>query len=98
MKDIIKGVSATDYERNEFSELTKRLIDVMVEFTLLTLHTVQTKKEAPLSPKQIEETINFDLQFRIQQINDPELLDIVRERASSIFRSEQKTTRTRSRN
>lgn len=98
MKDIIKGVSATDYERKEFSELTKRLIDVMVEFTLLTLHTIKKKKQAPLSPKQIEETINFDLQFRIQQINDPELLDIVRERANAIFTSEQKTMRTHSSN
>lgn len=96
MKDIIKKVSATDYERDEFTELTKRLIDIMVEFTLLTLHTVQAKKQAPLSPKQIEETINFDLQFRIQQINDPELLDIVRERAIETFISEQGATRNNS--
>ena len=45
--------------------------------------------EAPLNTSQIEETVNFDLQFRIQQIQDPELLDIVRERVISEYIEEQ---------
>ena len=61
----------------------------MVEFSLLTLRTVQNKKQSTLTPKQIEETIDFDLQFRLQQINDPELLDIVREKAMTEFLEEQ---------
>ena len=90
MKDIVKGFSAADTEREEFTALTKELIDVMVDFSLLTLRAVQKKKQAPLTPKQIEEIIDFDLQFRLQQINDPELLDIVRERANEEFQEEQK--------
>ena len=77
-------------ELTEFTALTNRLIDLMVEFTLLTLRTVRSKKETPLNGTQIEDTVNFDLQFRIQQIQDPELLDIVRERALSEFLKDQK--------
>ena len=90
MKETIKSYSTTDAERKEFTALTKRLIDVMVEFSLLTLRTVQNKKQSTLTPKQIEETIDFDLQFRMQQINDPELLDIVREKAMTEFLEEQR--------
>ena len=76
-------------ELKEFTDLTNRLIDLMVEFTLLTLRTVSKKKEAPLNTSQIEETVNFDLQFRIQQIQDPELLDVVRERVISEYIEDQ---------
>ena len=76
-------------ELEEFTDLTDRLVDVMVEFNLLTLRTISKKKGAPLSMAQIEETVNFDLQFRMQQIQDPELLDIVRERAISDYIKEQ---------
>ena len=76
-------------ELEEFTDLTDRLVDVMVEFVLLTLRTISKKKGAPLSIAQIEETVNFDLQFRMQQIQDPELLDIVRERAISEYIKEQ---------
>ena len=72
-------------ELKEFTDLTNRLIDLMVEFTLLTLRIVSKKKEVPLNISQIEETVNFDLQFRIQQIQDPELLDVVRERIISEY-------------
>jgi hypothetical protein len=92
LKETVKSYSTTDVERNEFTALTKRLIGIMVDFSLLTLRTVQNKKQTTLAPKQIEETIDFDLQFRLQQINDPELLEIVRERAMTEFLEEQKTT------
>jgi hypothetical protein len=78
----------TKPELTEFTDLTDRLVDLMVEFTLLTLRTVGKKKETPLNISQIEETVNFDLQFRIQQIQDPELLDIVRERVISEYKEE----------
>ncbi len=93
LRDIIKGYSTTDTEREEFAMLTKKLIDTMVEFSLLTLRAIQNKIQAPLNQKQIEEAIDFDLQFRIQQINDPELLDIIRESAISEFLEEQKLTK-----
>ena len=83
-------VQPASSELTEFTTLTTRLVDVMVEFNLLTLRTISKKKGAPLTIDQIEETVNFDLQFRIQQIQDPELLDIVRERSISEFLKEQK--------
>jgi len=77
-------------ELKEFTDLTSRLIDIMGEFALLTLRTISNKKGAPLNITQIEETVDFDLQFRIQQIQDPEILDIVRERVISEYIQEQK--------
>ena len=80
--------SATELE--EFTDLSNKLIESMVDLTLLTLRSIRDKKGAPLNMTQIEETVNFDLQFRMQQIQDPELLDIVREQAIYKFLEEQK--------
>ena len=76
-------------ELDEFTDLTYKLIDLMVEFSLHTLRTVAKKRGAPLSKKQVEEAVNFDIQFRLQQIQDPELLDIVRDQAVSLYIEEQ---------
>ncbi|KON31244.1 hypothetical protein AC482_01470 [miscellaneous Crenarchaeota group-15 archaeon DG-45] len=73
-------------DREEFIRLTQRMVEVMVDFCLLTLQAVSKKKEAPLNSKEIEKIIDFDLSFRIQQIQDPEIQEIVRERAASEFR------------
>ncbi len=89
-KKKAKPVEQTATELGEFTDLTNKLIENMVDFTLLTLRSIRDKKGAPLNITQIEETVNFDLQFRIQQIQDPELLDIVRERAIYKFLEEQK--------
>lgn len=82
-------VEPTRPELTEFTDLTDRLVEVMVEFALLTLRTISKKKGARLSVAEIEETVNFDLQFRMQQVQDPELLDIVRGRAISEYIKEQ---------
>jgi len=88
-KILGNDVQASSSELEEFTDLTNRLIELMVRFTLLTLRTVSNMKETPLNGVQIEDTVNFDLQFRIQQIQDPELLDIVRERAIFEYLKEQ---------
>ena len=85
-----KSVEPSVMELDEFTDLTDNLIENMVDFTLLTLRSIRDKKGAPLNMTQIEETVNFDLQFRLHQIQDPELLDIVRERAIYKFLEEQK--------
>jgi hypothetical protein len=85
-----KSVEPSVKELDEFTDLTNNLIENMVDFTLLTLRSIRDKKGTPLNMTQIEETVNFDLQFRLQQIQDPELLDIVRERAIYKFLEEQK--------
>ena len=72
-------------ELEEFTELTYKLIDLMVEFSLYSLRTIAKKRGAPLNKKQIEEAVYFDIQFRLQQIQDPELLDIVRDQAVSRY-------------
>jgi len=89
-KKKVKPVEPLVTELGEFTDLTNNLIENMVGFTLLTLRSVTKKKGVPLNMTQIEETVNFDLQFRIQQIQDPELLDIVRERVIYKFLEEQK--------
>ena len=80
-----KSASVSERDREEFVALTKRLMDVMVDFSILTLRTLSRKKSTELTEGQIEDIINFDLQFRIQQIQDPEFLDIVRERIMEHF-------------
>jgi hypothetical protein len=86
MNEILKeGLHVSETEREKFVELTNKLIDIMVDFSLLTLKTVSNIKQTSLNNQQIEDVINFDLQFQIQQINDPELLDMVRERTFSEF-------------
>ena len=66
-------------EREEFVILTNKLIGVMVEFCLLTLRALHKKKQSPLNSDQIEEAINFDFQFRMQQLRDPGLLEIIKD-------------------
>ena len=95
IKKRVKPSEPSVTELNEFSDLTSNLINNMVDFTLLSLKTVSKKKGGPLNMTQIEEIVNFDLQFRIQQIQDPELLDVVRERAISQFLEEQKKNTTK---
>ena len=86
MKELIKEKQQTlETEREEFVALTNKLMDLMTDFCLLSLKTVSNMKKEPLNNQQIDDVINFDLQFRIQQINDPELLDTIRERAHSEF-------------
>ena len=73
----------------KFTDLTYELIELMVEFTLYSLRTITEKRAAPMTESQIEEAVNFDIQFRLQQIQDPELLDIVRDHAISRYIEEQ---------
>ena len=77
---------AFNTEREEFIRLTQRMVEVMVDFCLLTLQAVSKKKQSPLNPNEIDKIIDFDLSFRIQQIQDSEIRDIVRERAASKFK------------
>ena len=80
-----KDALVSEGDKEEFVALTKRLMDVMVDFSILTLRTFGRKKSSELTRGQIEDIINFDLQFRIQQIQDPEFMDIVRERILEHF-------------
>ena len=73
----------------EFTDMTYELIELMVEFTLYSLRTITKKRGAPMTESQIEEASNFDIQFRLQQIQDPEFLDIVRDQAISRYIEEQ---------
>jgi len=86
MKDHIEGHYKTIHtslprarDREEFIILTNKLIEVMVEFCLLTLRVLYKKKQSPLNSAQIEEAINFDFQFRMQQLRDPGLLEIIKD-------------------
>jgi len=80
---------AFNTDREEFVKLTRRMVEVMVDFCLLTLRTVSKRKQTSLNSDEIDKIIDFDLSFRIQQIQDPEIIDIVRERATSKFKDMQ---------
>jgi len=93
MKELTKEKLQTlETEREEFDSLTNKLMELMTDFCLLSLKTVTNMKKEHLNNQQIDDVINFDLQFRIQQINDPELLDTIRERAHSEFLQTRKPT------
>ena len=94
MFDRIKKIIEDDQKGSkvdlkEFTELTHNLIELMTEFALCSLRNVVKKMGSPLTENQIEEVVNFDIQFRLQQIQDPELLDIVRDQAISRYIEEQ---------
>ena len=80
-----KDIQDCNPEKSKFIELTEMLIDLMVEFSVLTLKAFNRRKKTQLTQINIEDIVNFDLQFRIQQIQDPELLDIVRERVTELY-------------
>ncbi|MFP3951702.1 MAG: hypothetical protein ACLFVP_06165 [Candidatus Bathyarchaeia archaeon] len=84
--DVYKReVLHSNVDRHEYVGLTMKLIGVLVELCLLTLELLRKKKGSPLSVREIEDVVNFDLQFRIQQIHDPELMEIIREKAIMKF-------------
>lgn len=85
-----EDVSNFDEERKEFVKLTQRMVDVIVDFCLLTLRAIGRKKQTPLNSDEIDKIIEFHLQFTIQQLQDPELLDIIKEKAFSKFEEIQK--------
>lgn len=71
----------SNVDRREFVRLTLRLVDVMAELCLLTLEMLEERKGEPLSMGEAEAAVGFDLQFRVQQMSDPGLMEVVRERA-----------------
>jgi len=81
-RDILnKSLLNSDEDLDNFSKITEQLIDVMVDYSVLTLNAFNRKKGSKLTDSQIEDVINFNLQFILQQIQDPEFLDIIRDEA-----------------
>ena len=85
-KDILnERLLSSDEDLDNFSKITEQLIDVMVEYSFLTLNAFSRKKGSKLTDSQIEDVINFNLQFILQQIQDPEFLDIIRDETKLKF-------------
>ena len=79
-KDILnERLLSSDEDLDNFSKITEQLIDVMVDYSVLTLNAFSRKKGSKLTDSQIKDVINFNLQFILQQIQDPEFLDIIRD-------------------
>jgi len=79
-KDVLnESLQSSDEALDIFSKITERLIDVMVDYSVLTLNAFSRKKGSKLSDSQIRDAINFNLQFILQQVQDPEFLDIIRD-------------------
>ena len=85
-KDILnERLLSSDEDLDNFSKITEQLIDVMVDYSVLTLNAFNRKKGSKLTDSQIEDVINFNLQFILQQIQDPEFLDIIRDETKLKF-------------
>jgi hypothetical protein len=79
-KDVLnESLQSSDEALDIFSKITERLIDVMVDYSVLTLNAFSRKKGSKLTDSQIKDAINFNLQFILQQVQDPEFLDIIRD-------------------
>ena len=79
-KDVLnESLQSSDEALDIFSKITERLIDVMVDYSILTLNAFSRKKGSKLTDSQIRDAINFNLQFILQQVQDPEFLDIIRD-------------------
>lgn len=79
-KDVLnERLQSSDEALDIFSKITERLIDVMVDYSVLTLNAFSRKKGSKLTDSQIRDAINFNLQFILQQVQDPEFLDIIRD-------------------
>jgi hypothetical protein len=79
-KDVLnESLQSSDEALDIFSKITERLIDVMVDYSVLTLNAFSRKKGSKLTDSQIRDAINFNLQFILQQVQDPEFLDIIRD-------------------
>jgi len=72
-------------ERKEFIKFTKRFVQLMVDYSLFTLDVFNRKKGSELNEAQVEDIVNFNLNFILQQIQDPEFLSIVREETISRY-------------
>ena len=98
MRDFIKDsiLYTSRDERKQFLDLTEHLLDVMTDFCLFTLQIFSENKLEPLDTQQIDDIISFDLQFRLQQIQNPEFLDIIRSRARSKSNPKKRTKKTSS--
>lgn len=72
--------------REKFIELTRKLTDVASDFCVNALQAFSRVKGVPLNPLQIEQTIDFEIQGFLHQIQIPELLDVVRKHARLKFK------------
>ena len=79
-KDVLnESLQGSNEDLENFSKITERLIDVMVDYSVLTLNVFSKKKGSRLNDSQVMDAINFNLQFILQQIQEPEFLDIIRD-------------------
>ena len=85
VKDRRNFIKNNYLERKEFIKFTKRFVNLMVDYSLFVLDVFNRKKGLKLNEAQIEDIVNFNLNFILQQIQDPEFLSIVREETISRY-------------
>ena len=85
VKDRQNFIKNNYSERKEFIKYTKKFVKLMVDYSLFTLDVFNRKKGSKLNEPQIEDIVNFNLNFILQQIQDPEFLSIVREETISRY-------------
>lgn len=65
----------------EFVELTKRLIDIMVDFCVRALKTFEAGRGEALNPLQVDQVIMNEVKHVLNQISDPNYIGIIARKA-----------------
>lgn len=71
--------------KQEFIDLQKRLVNLMVDFGVRALKTFQAGKTGDLNPIQINQIVAYEIGGVKHDLSNPELIQIVIERAERAF-------------
>ena len=72
---------AMEEGKEEFTELTLKLIDVMVNFCVRALKTAKASKGDVLTPLQVEKMISHEIKNVLKQISNPKFTYVVAKKA-----------------
>ena len=68
---------AMEESKEELFELTKKLNDIIVDFCVRALKTFEAGRGKPLNPLQVNQVITKEVRHVLDQISDPEFIDII---------------------
>lgn len=68
---------AMEEGKEEFLELSIKLNDIIVDFCVRALRTFEAGSGEPLNPVQVKQVITKEVKYVLEQISDPEFIDII---------------------
>jgi len=82
-KDKMK--KAMKDSKEEFIDLNKKLVNVMVDFGLRALKTFQTGKNEPLNPLQVNQIVTHEIDAVIETLSEPHFADLIIQKVERDF-------------